>query len=150
MGTAPLGNLYKAISEDEANATLEKAWEIGAAISTPHRSTASALAETRMNRFLKGKPRDEYSVHQGGSLMEVCKPEDRTGIGKFFDTPTRREQFDYSYNGIMRSLRRRWNVWVWTASISCLRTTSTSSIRAAAKSWKRGRPIFSLRHPRDD
>ena len=35
--------------------------------------------------------------------MEVCKPEDRTGIGKFFDTPTRREQFDYSYNGIMRS-----------------------------------------------
>ena len=29
MGTAPLGNLYKAITEDEANATLNRAWEIG-------------------------------------------------------------------------------------------------------------------------
>ena len=27
-----------------------------------------------------------------------------TGIGKFFDTPSRREVFDYTYDGIMRSL----------------------------------------------
>ena len=29
FGTAPLGNLYKAISEDTAQATLEAAWEVG-------------------------------------------------------------------------------------------------------------------------
>jgi D-threo-aldose 1-dehydrogenase len=35
--------------------------------------------------------------------MRVCLPEQRTGIGKFFDTPNRREIFDYSYDGVMRS-----------------------------------------------
>lgn len=104
MGTAPLGNLYKAVSEDAANATLEKAWEIGARYFDTAPLYGLGLAETRVNRFLKGKPRDEYILStKAGRLMEVCKPEDRTGIGKFFDTPTRREQFDYSYNGIMRS-----------------------------------------------
>ena len=104
MGTAPLGNLYKAISEDEANATLEKAWEIGARYFDTAPLYGLGLAETRVNRFLKGKNRDDFILStKVGRLMEVCKPEERTGIGKFFETPTRREQFDYSYSGIMRS-----------------------------------------------
>jgi len=104
MGTAPLGNLYKAIGEDEANAALEAAWEIGSRYFDTAPLYGLGLAETRMNRFLKGKNRDDYVLStKAGRLMEVCKPEERTGIGKFFDTPTRREQFDYSYNGIMRS-----------------------------------------------
>ena len=40
---------------------------------------------------------------KAGRLLKVCKPEERTGIGKFFETPTRREVFDYSYDGVMRS-----------------------------------------------
>ena len=104
MGTAPLGNLYKAISEDEANATLQKAWDIGCRYFDTAPLYGLGLAETRVNRFLKGKNRDDYVLStKVGRLMEVCKPEERTGIGKFFDTPTRREQFDYSYNGVMRS-----------------------------------------------
>lgn len=104
MGTAPLGNLYKAISEDDANATLEKAWEIGARYFDTAPLYGLGLAETRMNRFLKEKPRDDYVLStKVGRLMLPCKPEERTGIGKFFETPTRREMFDYSYNGIMRS-----------------------------------------------
>ncbi len=104
MGTAPLGNLYRAVDEDEANATLEKSWEIGCRYFDTAPLYGLGLAETRMNRFLKGKPRDEYVLStKAGRIMEVCTPENRTGIGKFFDTPTRREIFDYTYNGIMRS-----------------------------------------------
>jgi len=104
MGTAPLGNLYKAITEGEANATLEKAWQVGCRYFDTAPLYGLGLAETRMNRFLKGKPRDEYVLStKAGRIMEVCSPEHRTGIGKFFETPTRREMFDYSYNGIMRS-----------------------------------------------
>ena len=33
----------------------------------------------------------------------MCPPDQRTGIGKFFDTPSRREVYDYSYDGVMRS-----------------------------------------------
>jgi D-threo-aldose 1-dehydrogenase len=36
--------------------------------------------------------------------LEVCPANQRTGIGKFFNTPSRREVFDYSYDGVMRSL----------------------------------------------
>ena len=43
FGTAPLGNLYRAISDDEAHAVLERAPGTAAcAISTPRRFTASA------------------------------------------------------------------------------------------------------------
>ena len=38
-----------------------------------------------------------------GRLLEPCPPDERTGIGKFFETPSRREVFDYSYDGVMRS-----------------------------------------------
>lgn len=104
MGTAPLGNLYKAISDDDAHATLEKAWGVGCRYFDTAPLYGLGLAETRVNWFLRGKNRDDYVLStKVGRLMEVCKPEERTGIGKFFDTPTRREQFDYSYNGIMRS-----------------------------------------------
>jgi D-threo-aldose 1-dehydrogenase len=34
----------------------------------------------------------------------VCEPSKRTAIGKFFDTPSRQEVFDYTYDGVMRSL----------------------------------------------
>ncbi len=104
MGTAPLGNLYKAISEDEANATLETAWANGCRFFDTAPLYGLGLAETRVNRFLKGKHRDNYVLStKVGRLMEVCPPENRTGIGKFFNTPNRREMFDYSYSGVMRS-----------------------------------------------
>jgi len=104
MGTAPLGNLYRAISDDDAHATLEKAWEIGCRYFDTAPLYGLGLAETRVNRFLRGKNRDDFVLStKAGRLLEVCPPDQRTGIGKFFDTPSRREQFDYSYNGIMRS-----------------------------------------------
>ncbi len=65
---------------------------------------ALGLAETRLNRFLRGRRRDDYILSSKvGRLLRVCAPEERTGIGKFFDTPTRREVYDYSYDGVMRS-----------------------------------------------
>ncbi len=39
-----------------------------------------------------------------GRLLQVRTPEERDGIGKFFDVPSRNEVYDYSYDGVMRSL----------------------------------------------
>ncbi|MEQ1953366.1 aldo/keto reductase [Mesorhizobium yinganensis] len=104
FGTAPLGNLYRAISDDDANAILEKAWETGVRYYDTAPLYGLGLSETRLNRFLRGKRRDDYVLStKVGRLMRVSKPEERTGIGKFFETPTRREVYDYSYGGVMRS-----------------------------------------------
>ena len=105
FGTAPLGNLYKAISEEQATVVLDAMWKAG------HRYIDTAplyglgLSETRLNHFLRGKKRSDYVIStKVGRLLEVCEPTQRTGIGKFFNTPNRREKYDYSYDGVMRSL----------------------------------------------
>ena len=36
--------------------------------------------------------------------MKPCAPEARTGLGKWFDVPQRQEHYDYSYDGVMRSV----------------------------------------------
>jgi D-threo-aldose 1-dehydrogenase len=104
FGTAPLGNLYRAISDDDANAILEKAWETGVRYYDTAPLYGLGLSETRVNRFLRGKRRDDYVLStKVGRLLRASKPEERTGIGKFFDTPSRREVYDYSHDGVMRS-----------------------------------------------
>ena len=105
FGTAPLGNLYRAVPEAEADATLEAAWAAGMRYFDTAPLYGLGLAETRLNRFLRGRPREEYLLStKVGRRLAVCAPERRTGIGKFFDTPSRREVYDYSYDGVMRSL----------------------------------------------
>ena len=105
FGTAPLGNLYKATDPEEAQKTLEAAWKAGIRYYDTAPLYGLGLSETRLNRFLFGKKRKDYVLStKVGRLLEVCDPKQRTGIGKFFDTPSRREIYDYSYDGFMRSI----------------------------------------------
>lgn len=106
FGTAPLGNLYRAISDDEAHAVLSKAWDLGVRYFDTAPLYGLGLAETRLNRFLRGKLRGDYVLSTKiGRLLRRCGPgEERTGEGKFFDVPGRVEVYDYSYDGVMRSL----------------------------------------------
>ncbi len=105
MGTAPLGNLYRAISDDEAHATLQAAWDGGVRYYDTAPLYGFGLAETRLNRFLRDKPRDEYVLSSKvGRLLRPATETTRDGIGKWFDVPARREVYDYSYDGVMRSV----------------------------------------------
>jgi D-threo-aldose 1-dehydrogenase len=105
FGTAPLGNLFRPLTEDAAQKTLDAAWKAGIRYIDTAPFYGLGLAETRLNHFLRGKPRKDYVMStKVGRLLEVGPPAERAGIGKFFDTPSRRERFDYTYDGIMRSL----------------------------------------------
>ena len=105
FGSAPLGNLYAAMTEAQAQSTLAAAWDAGIRYYDTAPLYGLGLSETRLNTFFRGKRRDDYVVStKVGRLLEVCAPEKRTGIGKFFDTPSRREVYNYSYDGVMRSL----------------------------------------------
>ncbi|KAJ54750.1 pyridoxal 4-dehydrogenase [Actibacterium mucosum KCTC 23349] len=105
FGAVPVGNIYQAISDEEARATLDAAWDGG----IRHFDTAPlyglGLSEIRLNPFLRHKPRDQYVLSSKvGRLLRPCAPEERSGIGKWFDVPNRQEVFDYSYDGVMRSI----------------------------------------------
>ena len=104
FGTAPIGNLYRAITDEDARATLEAAWAGGVRYFDTAPLYGLGLSETRLNPFLRGKPRDEYVLStKVGRLMQACAPEYRSGVGKWFDVPQRREQYEYAYDGVMRS-----------------------------------------------
>ena len=105
FGTAPLGGLYRPVSPDDAQKTLEAAWKAGIRYFDTAPLYGLGLSETRLNRFLYGKKRKDYVLStKVGRLLDVCDPKDRTGIGKFFDTPSRKERYDYTYDGFMRSI----------------------------------------------
>ena len=105
FGAAPLGNLYRATTDKVAQATLQAAWDAGVRYYDTAPLYGLGLSETRLNQFLRGKKRDTYVLSTKiGRLLEVCTPDQRTGIGKFFNTPNRREVFDYSYDGDRKSV----------------------------------------------
>ncbi len=105
FGAAPLGNLFKAVSETEAQAVLESAWAAGLRYFDTAPLYGLGLSETRLNHFLRGKPREDYVIStKVGRLLEVTTPETRDGFGKWVDVPARRERFDYSHDGVLRSL----------------------------------------------
>ncbi len=107
FGTAPLGNLYRAISDDEADATLEAAWAAGVRYYDTAPLYGLGLSETRLNRFLRGKPRESYVLSSKvGRYLVPATDATRDGHGKWFDVPNRNEVYDYSYDGVMRSLEQ--------------------------------------------
>lgn len=105
FGGAPLGNLYRAISDADADALLERAWDAGIRYFDTAPLYGFGLSETRLNRFLRDKPRDSYLLSTKiGRLLHATDPETRDGIGKWFDVPARVEEFDYGYDAVFRSL----------------------------------------------
>ncbi len=104
FGGAPIANLYSAISDEDARATLDAGWEGGVRYFDTAPLYGMGLSETRLNAFLRDKPRDDYVLStKVGRLIQACAPEHRSGVGKWFDVPVRREHFDYTYDGVMRS-----------------------------------------------
>ena len=105
FGTAPLGNLYRPLTEREARATLEASWLAGYRYFDTAPLYGLGLSETRLNGFLRDKPRDSYLLSTKiGRLLQLCPPAERTRQNAFHNVPSRREVFDYSYDGVMRSL----------------------------------------------
>lgn len=105
FGAAPLGNLFRAITEEEAQATLQRAWDAGVRYFDTAPLYGLGLSETRINHFLRGKPRGDYVISTKiGRLFRATTPGKRDGFGKWFDVPSRNEIYDYSYDGVMRSL----------------------------------------------
>lgn len=104
FGTAPLGNIYQAITDEEAAEVVAAAWDSGVRYFDTAPLYGLTLAERRLGSFLKSKPRNEYTLStKAGRLMRPCPPEERSGVGRWFEVPNMKEVFDYSYDGVMRS-----------------------------------------------
>ena len=105
FGTAPFANLYRAIGDEDADLILNRAWDSGVRYFDTAPLYGMGLAETRLGRFLRGKNRNDYVLStKVGRLLRATSPDKRDGIGKWFDVPSRKEVYDYGYDGVLRSL----------------------------------------------
>ena len=105
LGCAQLGNLTTAISDEEAFATVDAAWDLGIRYfdTAPHYGLG--YSERRLGAALTERPRAEYVLStKVGRLLEpasVVKGLDEEG----FKVPaTHRRVWDFSRDGVLRSI----------------------------------------------
>jgi D-threo-aldose 1-dehydrogenase len=106
-GAANVGNLYRAMSDEDARAVLEAAWESGIRYfdTAPHYGLG--LSERRLGAFLATKPRAEYvvSTKVGRLLRPSPETADRLDDANQFVVPASlRRVWDFSAGGIRASL----------------------------------------------
>ena len=101
LGCAPLGNLYTALADDDALATVDAAWDAGIRLfdTAPHYGVG--LSEERLGLALRDRPRNEFTVSTkvGRLLVDGADPH-----SIFVDVPALHSEFDFSRDGVLRSL----------------------------------------------
>ncbi len=104
FGAAPIGNLYREVSDEEAFGAVEAAWQAGVRYfdTAPHYGLG--LSERRLGVALSGRPRAEYVIStKVGRLLE---PFDGSGLDdEGFAVPRHfRRVRDYSADGVRRCI----------------------------------------------
>jgi D-threo-aldose 1-dehydrogenase len=104
FGGAPIGGLYAPVSDEQAAATLEAAWEAGirAFDTAPHYGVG--LSEQRIGGFLAGQRRERFAVSTKVGRLLVPATGAVDGADEFYGTPALRRVLDYSADGVLRSL----------------------------------------------
>jgi D-threo-aldose 1-dehydrogenase len=104
LGCSGLGSLFHKVSEAEAHATIEAAWEGGVRYFDVAPWYGRGLAELRVGGGLRYRPRDEFVVST--KIGRWFKPQVRGSVSDLgpWEAPIAFDEvFDYSYDGIMRS-----------------------------------------------
>ncbi|HXZ18036.1 MAG TPA: aldo/keto reductase [Roseiarcus sp.] len=104
LGTAPLGDLFDRVCDEEAAEIVAAAWDGGARYFDTSPWYGRGQSEHRLGRALYRRPREDYvlSTKIGRLLRRPLKPgplkRDQWIGGLEFETV-----FDYGYDGVMRS-----------------------------------------------
>jgi D-threo-aldose 1-dehydrogenase len=101
LGTAPLGGLYEQVADETAYAVVGHAYELGIRLFDTAPLYGSGVAEQRLGRVLRRYPRDGFVLStKVGRLLRPGTPPQAI----FRGTPPLGPIFDFSYDGVLRSL----------------------------------------------
>ena len=103
FGGAPLGNLYRGISEGDAQATLAAAFESGITLFDTAPYYGLGRSEERFGIAIARHGRADIVLSTKIGRLLVDGPVDETTKGLFVDPPEKQPVYDYSYDGVMRS-----------------------------------------------
>jgi D-threo-aldose 1-dehydrogenase len=109
LGTAPLGGLLQAVGDREARATVASAYDLGLRLFDTAPLYGTGLSERRVGSVLQDLPRQTFVLStKVGRLLRSDAPEDSTqyfqGQPLWKETSEVHVRFDYSYEGVVRSI----------------------------------------------
>ncbi|MCT9931319.1 aldo/keto reductase [Planotetraspora sp. A-T 1434] len=110
FGAAPIGNLFSALTDEEAFAAVDAAWDTGIRLfdTAPHYGLG--LSERRLGAALRERPREEFVVStKVGRLLVPSSAGGRDDHAfrddQGFDVPaTHKRVWDFSRDGVRQSL----------------------------------------------
>jgi D-threo-aldose 1-dehydrogenase len=104
MGGVPLGNEFEVVTDEDACATIEAAWNAGVRYYDMAPWYGLGLAERRYGNFLHNKERSEYVLStKVGKLLKASKTAKNKGYFPFSPSPND-VVFDYTASGVRRSI----------------------------------------------
>ncbi|MCF3639950.1 aldo/keto reductase [Rhizobium sp. TRM95111] len=103
-GTAALGGLYRACSRDAAMETLDAAWDEGLRYFDTAPWYGFGLAERRLGDFLRDKAKGSFALSTKVGRIMFPVADDKVPSYGYVDPLPFDVRYDYSYDGIMRSL----------------------------------------------
>ena len=104
FGGAPVGELFEAVSEEQAQQTLQAAWENGIRYFDTSPYYGYGKSEHRLGHFLRQQPRHEFVIStKVGRVFKAARNPATFDKGDWVGGLPFEHEFDYSYDGIMRS-----------------------------------------------
>ncbi|MFF6785197.1 aldo/keto reductase [Streptomyces sp. NPDC012510] len=105
-GAAALGNLFRPVTDEEAAAAIDAAWDAGIRTfdTAPHYGLG--LSERRLGAALGGRPRESYTIStKVGRLLVENETVAGDDLANGFAVPaTHRRVWDFTADGVLRSL----------------------------------------------
>ena len=103
FGAAPIGNIFRPITEQESDAMVQHAWDAGVRFYDTAPMYGHGLSELRTGHSLRWKQRDDFVL--ASKVGRVLKParRDTINFAPWVDGAPFTMHFDYSYDGTMRS-----------------------------------------------
>jgi len=104
MGGVPIGNEFEFVTDKEAYATIEAAWDAGVRYYDTAPWYGLGLSERRFGNFLHTKNRSEYVLSTKiGKLLKASKTAKNRGYFPFSPSPND-VVYDYTASGVRRSI----------------------------------------------
>lgn len=104
LGCAPLGNLFQAVADDDAVATVDASWDAGWRLFDTAPLYGHGLSERRLGAALAGRPRDEYVLSTKVGRLLRPPAAGSTVETIFVDAPDLDPVFAYSRDAVLRSI----------------------------------------------
>ncbi|GGC75674.1 D-threo-aldose 1-dehydrogenase [Thalassobacillus devorans] len=104
LGTAPLGNMFRDVPEEEARETIQNAWDQGVRYFDTAPFYGAGLAELRLGEVLSNYDRDDYLLSTKVGRYVTDETEKKDGL--FEDARENKVITDYTEDATKRSIEQ--------------------------------------------